>query len=98
MTQKRKSGGGFLEKLLNPEPPNSQAESNAEKVTLQPALRQIGLADCPVCKHEVAVLLTKSKRPFINCSFCSTRIFFNGREGQRRLNRAMTPVDGGAKI
>ena len=56
-------------------------------------MRQIGTTDCPVCKHEVAVLLTRTKRPFVNCGFCSARIFYNGRESIRRLKRKME-VDG----
>ena len=63
-----------------------------EPILLQPALRQIGRTSCPVCKREVAVYLTKTQRPFINCGFCSARIFFNGRESMRRLKRRMTEV------
>lgn len=62
-------------------------------IVLQPALRQIGTTDCPVCKREVAVYLTKTQRPFVNCGFCSVRIFYNGRESMRRLKRKMTEVD-----
>jgi len=57
------------------------------------ALRQIGITDCPICKHEIAVFLTKNSRPFISCSFCSVRIFYNGRESQRRLKRNMQAVE-----
>ena len=63
-----------------------------ETVSLQPALRQIGITDCPVCEHEVAVFLTKTNRPFVNCSFCSARIFYNGRESMRLLKKRMKPV------
>ena len=60
---------------------------------LTPALRQIGIASCPICKNKVAVFLTKTNRPFVNCSFCSARIFYNGRESMRLLKKAMTPVE-----
>jgi DNA-directed RNA polymerase subunit RPC12/RpoP len=63
-----------------------------EPVSLQPALWQIGIADCPVCEHEVAVFLTRTNRPFVNCSFCSARIFYNGRESMRLLQNRMKPV------
>jgi len=64
-----------------------------DEVIFQPALRQIGITDCPICKTRVAVFLTKTNRPFVNCSFCSARIFYNGREAMRRLKRKMTAVD-----
>lgn len=60
---------------------------------LKPALRQIGTAPCPVCKNKVAVFLTKTNRPFLNCSFCSARIFYNGRESMRLLKKTMKPVE-----
>jgi DNA-directed RNA polymerase subunit RPC12/RpoP len=62
-------------------------------VIFQPALRQIGITDCPICKTRVAVFLTKSNRPFVNCSYCSVRIFFNGRESIRLLKRKMKAVE-----
>lgn len=71
--------------------PEKKAE--LEAVLLQPALRQIGITDCPVCEHDVAVFLTKTNRPFVNCSFCSARIFYNGRESMRRLKKKMRPVE-----
>ena len=52
------------------------SEKSQKKVVFQPALRQIGTTDCPICKTRVAVFITKTNRPFINCSFCSVRIFF----------------------
>ena len=70
-------------------PGHDKPETNS----FQTALRQIGITDCPICKHEIAVFLTKSSRPFINCSFCSVRIFYNGRESQRRLKRNMQAVE-----
>ena len=60
---------------------------------LKPALRQIGVTPCPICKNKVAVFLTKTNRPFVNCSFCSARIFYNGRESMRLLKKTMTPIE-----
>jgi DNA-directed RNA polymerase subunit RPC12/RpoP len=72
---------------------NQDASVKAQKeVILQPALQQIGTADCPICKTRVAVFLAKTNRPFINCSFCSARIFYNGRESMRLLKKKMKPV------
>ncbi len=83
----------WLNKWLDPEPENPPIEDKTESVTLQPALRQIGTTDCPVCKHEVAVFLTKTNRPFVNCSFCSARIFYNGRESMRLLKKKMRAIE-----
>ena len=92
--KKMKQKQSWLGQLLDPEPEQEHPpiEDKTETVTLQPALRQIGITDCPICKHEVAVFLTKTHRPFVNCGFCSARIFYNGRESMRRLKRNMTEV------
>lgn len=66
---------------------------NNELVRLQPALREIGTADCPICRHRVVVFLTKTNRPFVNCGFCSARVFYNGRESMRLLQNKMKPLD-----
>ena len=60
---------------------------------LKPALRQIEITPCPICKNKVAVFLTKTNRPVVNCSFCSARIFYNGRESMRLLKKTMTPIE-----
>lgn len=83
----------WLDRALGVEPPHPPIKKNDEKVALEPALRQIGITECPVCKHEVAVHLTKTNRPFINCGFCLARIFYNGREAMRRLKRKMEVVN-----
>ena len=70
----------------------SEKRTKPEPVPLQPALRQIGITDCPVCENKVAVFLTRTNRPFVNCGFCSARIFYNGRESMRRLKKKMTEV------
>jgi DNA-directed RNA polymerase subunit RPC12/RpoP len=86
---------GWFDDLLERETKGDLPEQiKVGEVVLRPALRQIGTTDCPVCKHEVAVFLTKNSRPFINCSFCSARIFYNGRESMRRLKRNIAEVDG----
>jgi len=64
-----------------------------EEVIYRPALRQIGTTECPICKTRVAVFLTKTNRPFVNCSFCSARIFYNGQESIRLLKRKMKAVE-----
>jgi len=58
-----------------------------------PALKQIGKTQCPVCNREVAVFLTKTHRPFINCSYCSARIFYNGLESMRLLRKRMEVIE-----
>ena len=61
-------------------------------VELKSALPELGTAPCPVCGHRVTVFVTRPKRPFINCGFCSARIFYNGRESMRRLKKVTKPV------
>jgi len=61
-------------------------------IRVEPALREIGITKCPICKHTVKVNLTRTNRPFVNCSFCSVRIFYNGREAIRRLHKRMQPL------
>jgi hypothetical protein len=82
----------WLEKFLDPQSSEQQQEIPKE-IAFQPALRQIGTTDCPVCDHEVAVFLTKTNRPFLNCSFCLARIFYNGRESMRLLRKRMKPLE-----
>ena len=74
---------------------DASGKNPANEVTLQPALRQIGTTQCPICQTRVAVFLTKTNRPFVNCSFCSARVFYNGRESMRLLKKKMKPVEGG---
>ncbi len=90
--KKKKSHRNWLERSLEPEPETPPVEDKTEPLILQPALRQIGTTDCPICKHKVAVFLTKTHRPFANRGLCSARIFYNGRESIRRLNRTMREV------
>jgi DNA-directed RNA polymerase subunit RPC12/RpoP len=92
MIEKHKTRSS-LDDLVNSNHQADPPKHVNDEVIFQPALRQLGTTDCPVCTHEVAVLLTKTNRPFINCSFCSARIFYNGREGMRRLKRNLVPVE-----
>jgi hypothetical protein len=64
----------------------------AGELICKPALRQIGTTKCPICDTRVAVFLAKTLRPFINCSYCSARIFYNGSESIRLLKNKMEPV------
>ena len=70
----------------------NENDHTISEVILRPALRQIGTAPCPICRHTVAVNLTKTSRPFVNCSFCSVRIFYNGREAIRLLKKKLKPI------
>ena len=72
---------------------NKDSSPKQVAVTFEPALRQIGTTDCPICKTRTAVFLTKTNRPFISCGFCSARIFFNGRESIRLLKKKMQPLE-----
>lgn len=62
------------------------------ELIFKPALRQIGTTKCPICETRVAVFLAKTLRPFINCSYCSVRVFYNGQESIRLLKKKMEPV------
>lgn len=91
---RKKAKRGWLSHLLEleaEEPPTGGKPETT--VTLQPALRQLGITDCPICRREVAVFLTKTNRPFVNCGFCSARIFYNGREAMRRLKKKMQTIE-----
>lgn len=61
------------------------------ELILTPALNELGTTQCPICQTEVTVFVTKTNRPFINCSFCSVRIFYNGRESMKRLRKNTKP-------
>ncbi len=65
---------------------DSSLENDTE---LKPALPELGTVPCPVCKRRVTVFVTKTKRPWINCGFCSARIFYNGSRAIRRLQRQL---------
>jgi hypothetical protein len=65
---------------------DSSLENSTE---LKPAMPELGTIPCPVCKRRVTVFVTKTKRPWINCGFCSARIFYNGSRSIRRLQRQL---------
>jgi DNA-directed RNA polymerase subunit RPC12/RpoP len=61
------------------------SEQSLNPLELKPAMPELGTAPCPVCGHRVAVFVTRTKRPFINCGFCSARIFYNGSRSMELL-------------
>src|SRR5713101_4716272 len=65
---------GLGQKISRP----TASDQEKEPLELKPAMPELGTAPCPVCGHQVAVFVTRTKRPFINCGFCSARIFYNG--------------------
>ena len=75
--------------------PKSDAETETASPQLTPAMPELGTAPCPVCGHSVAVFVTRTKRPFINCGFCSARIFYNGSRSQRLLQKQIAPIEEG---
>ena len=74
-------------------------KNNNEEVPLElaPAMPELGTATCPVCGHRVTVFVTRTKRPFINCGFCSARIFYNGSRSMQLLQKQIksTSESGG---
>jgi len=88
MSQEKKERGLVFE-LIAPKP----EKRLKVEVLLEPALRQMGTAPCPVCQHETAVFLTKTNRPFQNCGFCSARVFYNGHESMRLLMKKLKAIE-----
>jgi hypothetical protein len=76
---------------------NANSNSSEDKDGLKPALPELGTTPCPVCKRRVTVLVTKTKRPFINCGFCGARVFYNGSGAIRRLKRRIKKTREQAK-
>jgi DNA-directed RNA polymerase subunit RPC12/RpoP len=78
------------------------AEGQKDKAAspeLAPAMPELGTAPCPVCGQRVAVFVTRTKRPFINCGFCSARIFYNGSRSMQLLKRQIqADEDIGSKV
>jgi transcription elongation factor Elf1 len=62
-----------------------KTDPEQDPLELRPAMPELGTAPCPVCGHRVAVFVTRTKRPFINCGFCSARIFYNGSRSMQLL-------------
>jgi hypothetical protein len=88
MSQEKKKTGLVFE-FIDPKP----EKKVKVEVMLEPALRQLGTAPCPVCQRETAVFLTKTNRPFQNCGFCSARVFYNGHESMRLLKKRLKSIE-----
>jgi hypothetical protein len=87
MSQEKKQGLVF--EFIDPKP----EKKVMVEVKLEPALRQMGTAPCPVCQRETAVFLTKTNRPFQNCGFCSARVFYNGHASMRLLIKKLKAIE-----
>ena len=92
MRKQIKNRSNWVRNLPNESDKDKPDEDKPEAVMMQPALRQIGTTPCPVCRAKVAVFLTRTNRPFVNCGLCSARIFFNGQESMRLLKKNLAPV------
>jgi len=66
---------------------SGSATKDKPSLELTPAMPELGTAPCPVCGHLVTVFVTRTKRPFINCGFCSARIFYNGSRSMQLLRK-----------
>jgi len=75
----------FGRKIAEQTKAQDEAEHANDPLELRPAMPELGAAPCPVCGHRVAVFVTRTKRPFINCGFCSARIFYNGSRSMQLL-------------
>jgi hypothetical protein len=82
----------WIDKLLGDDK-QTEVKRKPDEVITQPALRQLGITECPVCGREVAVFITRNRRPYTNCGCCLARIFFNGSESMRLLRKKMRPVE-----
>lgn len=88
----------FGRKITEEKKTAAEQEKLKEPLELQPAMPELGTAPCPVCGHRVAVFVTRTKRPFINCGFCSARIFYNGSRSMQLLkDQIKTPKKGWLK-
>jgi len=75
----------FGRRIIEAEKTASEQEKDTNLLELKPAMPELGTAPCPVCGHRVAVFVTRTRRPFINCGFCSARIFYNGSRSMELL-------------
>jgi DNA-directed RNA polymerase subunit RPC12/RpoP len=66
---------------------SQKSDKDTPPLELTPAMPELGNAPCPVCGQKVAVFVTRTKRPFINCGFCSARIFYNGSRSMQILQK-----------
>lgn len=81
--EKDKARTSIFPRLPIPRPAEDAKDEPSPELT--PAMPELGTAPCPVCGHSVAVFVTRTKRPFINCGFCSARIFYNGSRSMQLL-------------
>jgi DNA-directed RNA polymerase subunit RPC12/RpoP len=72
-------------KIREHEKNSAEQQKEPDPLELRPAMPELGTAPCPVCGQRVAVFVTRTKRPFINCGFCSARIFYNGSRSMELL-------------
>lgn len=91
-----KSKPSLFRRLGQRSPETEKPAPEKEALELKPAMPELGTAPCPVCGHGVAVFVTRTKRPFINCGFCSARIFYNGSRSMEILKEQIkAPKKGG---
>lgn len=83
----------WIDQLLVGDKQEKPSKDKPDELIAQPALRQLGIMECLVCGREVAVFLTRNRRPYTNCGFCLARTFFNGSESIRLLKKKMRPVE-----
>jgi DNA-directed RNA polymerase subunit RPC12/RpoP len=84
------------EKAVSVSQQQNESEKQTEPLELKPAMPELGTAPCPVCGHKVAVFVTRTKRPFINCGYCSARIFYNGSRSMELVkDQIKAPKKGG---
>jgi DNA-directed RNA polymerase subunit RPC12/RpoP len=72
---------------MTPDNKDDPSKKSDPEPTLKPALRELGTTNCAVCSTRVTVYLTRTNRPFVNCSLCGARIFYNGTESMKRLKK-----------
>jgi DNA-directed RNA polymerase subunit RPC12/RpoP len=71
---------------------SEQTNDGKQSVELKPALPELGTTPCPICRRRVTVFVTRTKRPFINCGYCSARIFYNGSRSMQLLQKQIKPA------
>ncbi len=88
---KDKPPGSIFRKLALKRAEKAQPEKPEPEFL--PAMPELGTAPCPVCGHRVAVFVTRTKRPFINCGYCSARIFYNGSRSMQLLQEQIRATE-----
>jgi DNA-directed RNA polymerase subunit RPC12/RpoP len=93
-----RSIGGKLRDQEKNASEQEKSELIRNSLELKPAMPELGTAPCPVCGHRVAVFVTRTKRPFINCGFCSARIFYNGSRSMELLKAQIKSLKKGGLL